>query len=1212
MPLTSRSAFFAPPDQDQRELALDPRRSVIVQAPAGSGKTDLLTRRFLRLLAEVDDPKEIVAITFTRAAAAEMRHRILAELEKAAGTTRDLSGDEFSTDALAARAMARSREREWKLPELAGQLRISTIDSFCRDLAIQQPIFSGIGNRLDIHARPAELYRKAARATLAKLGDAAYPEASGAIRELLLWRDNGWKELEGLLEKMLAQRDRWMHGFVLSSEKDWEALRARLERPFAQEVRATLESLSQLLDRASMDEAHLLARFACEQKERELYRALAELAEFPHGPYADNAALEEGRIAYLCVANLLLNGEGGFREKIDKTLGFPPEHLDEKFRMQQLLAQLSAVPGLREALVAVRKLPPARYTEEDWGIIRASFVLLRHAVGELETVFAEAGAVDFVKVAQLARSILSGADQLPSDAAMAVADEIRHLLVDEFQDTSRRQHEFVTSLIEAWPEAAGRTIFVVGDPMQSIYFFRDAEAELFHRVRERGFELGDGDAFPLDVAKLSSNFRTDHELVTRLNEAFTAVFAADDGSGIEFAAAEPARSASTEDGVRLGIHVNFMPDARTGGGSTREEVARERDGALATNIAEMLALIRVHVGRLEAKREQGEKYRIAVLGRARTALAPIAEALRETGIPFRAVELETLKDRPEILDVVALTRAVLNEQDRVSWLGVLRAPWCGFSAAELHAIAGADGASYPLTPIRQLLRERMGRLASESQRAAERVLEAFAAVPEMRAMLPNAPTGTLMQQMWRALGGERCVDDAARANVDLFWKLLDRLPGGEQDLQGPGLDAALEELCALPDPATSSDYGVQLMTIHKSKGLEFEVVIVPELQAHGAGNKTDLLSWMERGLLEPGDDGDISEFLIAPVQFKGRDPGKAKAWVGQVRGEREAQEMRRIFYVAATRARDELHLFARPEYRRGRDGARVLTDPSKCLLANAWPAFGDEIRKRFEVWRTAKEEKATDSEMVVESMAAASDNVIAFPRPTMLRRLPTSFESRTEPLIAKSTDSFAVSGEPEAYRRHEGGQMSRAMGNAIHRLLEELARLRSTHDWAGARARLAEWRPRIVTMARSTGIAPAQAERIAAEAMECAVRVSGDLQGQWVLSPHADAASESGWAGLVGKALHQVRVDRIFRAGAAPMESGDDALWIIDYKTAYVEGAREAADVRALRDAFLPQMELYAEVLRNLHGGARPVRAGLYYPRMLILDWWEIQGKDRS
>src|SRR5579872_5353899 len=198
----------APPDQAQRVSALDPQRSILVQAPAGSGKTDLLTRRFFRLLAEVDDPSQIVAITFTKAAAAEMRHRILSELEQAGAQS--AADDENSMESLAARALDHSRRLNWRLLELSSQLRISTIDSLCRDLAIQEPIHSGIGNNLQINERPAELYRVAVRATLEKLGDPEYPDLSNAIQSLLLWRDNNWKELEELLVNMLGQRDRWM------------------------------------------------------------------------------------------------------------------------------------------------------------------------------------------------------------------------------------------------------------------------------------------------------------------------------------------------------------------------------------------------------------------------------------------------------------------------------------------------------------------------------------------------------------------------------------------------------------------------------------------------------------------------------------------------------------------------------------------------------------------------------------------------------------------------------------------------------------------------------------------------------------------------------------------------------------------------------------------------------------------------------------------
>ena len=234
-----------------------------------------------------------------------------------------------------------------------------------------------------------------------------------------------------------------------------------------------------------------------------------------------------------------------------------------------LIAALAAVPGLETALAAVRNLPSARYTEEEWKIVKACFTLLRQAAGELQVVFAEAGAVDFTEVAQIAQRVLRGEDDLPTDAALAVSDNIRHLLVDEFQDTSRRQHQLLSSLIAAWPERAGRTCFVVGDPMQSIYFFRDADAELFPRVKALGLEIPCPDsqiAEPLlfDSVSLTANFRTTPGLVERLNQAFEQIFAADDGSGITFSSAQPAPEERAGAGPPFTLHLDFVPQAGRG------------------------------------------------------------------------------------------------------------------------------------------------------------------------------------------------------------------------------------------------------------------------------------------------------------------------------------------------------------------------------------------------------------------------------------------------------------------------------------------------------------------------------------------------------------------------------------------------------------------------------------------------------------------------
>jgi ATP-dependent exoDNAse (exonuclease V) beta subunit len=1265
-----------PPDQAQREQALDSARSILVQAPAGSGKTTLLAERFLRLLGEVDSPGQVVAITFTIAAAAEMRHRILGELEKAAGakaqhflsdncgttevvpcykasqlsslsadntsplsrlsadntsrlssfsadntsplsrlsadTTSQLSSlsaaslvpeEESSIEFHARRALERSEALGWKLLDLPAQLRIATIDSFCRELALQQPLLTGLGGGLEIAEQPEELYRRAARETLRKI-DETDSALSAAIENLLLWRDNGWQEMEALLVTMLGSRDRWMHGFVLEREPDWDSLRARLERPFASAVRESLSELSRLLDQVpgAREEALTLARFACEQSSGALHRELAELVELPSAPFAD---VDEARQAHLSLAELLLIGVGTFRKQITIRLGFPADRKKEKGRLLELIAALAAVPGLEAALAEVRTLPPARYSEDEWEIVKACFTLLRHAAGELRIAFAEAGRVDFIEVAQIAQRVLRGEDGQPTDAAIAVSDNIRHLLVDEFQDTSRRQHQLLSSLIAAWPEREGRTCFVVGDPMQSIYFFRDADAELFPRVKTLGLEVPHDEPLLFDFVPLTANFRTAPELVKKNNEIFVEVFAVNNENNVTYSSANPFPEERTSSALPFSLHLKFVPPAvygqSSGPGNAGEESHEEQ-------IDEIIALIRSQMSRIEAAKASGGKYRVAVLGRAKKHLAPIAQALREAAIPFRAVELEKLADRPEVLDALALARALLNPQDRVAWLGVLRAPWCGLSLGDLHTLAGSDEVASRSRTVPELLAERLSLLSEEGRAAAGRVLHALTAASALRAAQPTASLGSWLEAVWLRLGGAACADATARANLNLLWSCLDRLPNGEEDLLGASLDAALDKLTALPDPEAASDSGVQLMTIHKSKGLEFEVVIVPELQAGSGRGRWKMLSWLERGLTQPDDSGEITEFLIAPFQRKGEERGSAKAWVDSVYRERESQEMRRILYVAATRAREELHLFARPACKTEADGSLSLAEPVNSLLATAWPALEAEVRARFAEWNADRTAAQMPDEQVVESIAAAGSNLLVMParmRYPLLRRLPVDFRPAAYEAGALSSPVSAVG----IYSRHEGGMLSRALGTAVHSLLEELARLRTTLDEESARLALAHIEPRVAAQARSVGIDRPQAAQIAADALQLALNASHDPIGSWILSPHTDAASEVSWAGVVDGGLRAVRVDRVFRAGATPGSEGDDCWWIIDYKSAHTGVSDPATALPALRKLFAPQIEAYAEILRRLHGreaSGCAIRAGLYYPHMLLLDWWQL------
>ena len=313
-------------------------------------------------------------------------------------------------------------------------------------------------------------------------------------------------------------------------------------------------------------------------------------------------------------------------------------------------------------------------------------------------------------MAQTALAVLQSSDGQPTDAAITVADQIHHLLVDEFQDTSRRQHALLRSLIAAWPEREDRSCFVVGDPMQSIYFFRDADAELFPRVKTLGLEIPGSDPLVFDPVALTSNFRTRAALVEHLNENFQKVFAQDDGSGITFASANPARTVVPPSLAPFKLHLKFQPQVKVSRFVDVDE-KNEPEDLRTAQIDDIVALIQSHTERMEQARAAGQNYRVAVLGRTRNALAPIAQALREAHIPFRAVDLEQLASRPEVLDALALARAVLNPLDRVAWLGVLRAPWCGLSLADLHALTSADSPELLARPVPQLLAERLERLS---------------------------------------------------------------------------------------------------------------------------------------------------------------------------------------------------------------------------------------------------------------------------------------------------------------------------------------------------------------------------------------------------------------------------------------------------------------------------------------------------------------------
>ncbi|HSH40790.1 MAG TPA: UvrD-helicase domain-containing protein, partial [Arenicellales bacterium] len=426
-------------DQAVRDRALDIHGSFIVQAPAGSGKTELLIQRYLNLLAHVREPEEIVAITFTRKAASEMRERIIATLRRAADDAGECDGEDVAGArlALARRAIANDRRRGWQLVSHPARLQIQTIDALCLSLTRQLPWLSGFAAPSGILDDSRAAYRRAAMETIRLLG-AGTEDWRASLERFMVHVDNDMASATGLLSAMLASRDQWLR--YLGGE---QLSRTRLEAAWREVVDSRLERLAVMFPAASKSSLVACADAAAEH--------LAGSGDDPGArawlagdgfPQPEAAELPRWRF----MADLLLTRSGQWRRKVNKNQGFPPQ-TEAKRAMQALLDSFAGDDELARRLAAVETLPAPGFSVEQAGVLDAMVAVLKLAVAQLQVVFEETGQVDFVEVALRAQQALGGLEE-PSDLALKLDYRIAHLLVDEFQDTSLGQHRLLQLLTQ--------------------------------------------------------------------------------------------------------------------------------------------------------------------------------------------------------------------------------------------------------------------------------------------------------------------------------------------------------------------------------------------------------------------------------------------------------------------------------------------------------------------------------------------------------------------------------------------------------------------------------------------------------------------------------------------------------------------------------------------------------------------------------------------
>ncbi|MFZ2089747.1 MAG: UvrD-helicase domain-containing protein, partial [Desulfobaccales bacterium] len=874
-----------PHDQKARDWALDPQGSFHLEAPAGSGKTAVLLARFLTLLAQINEsPREILTLTFTRKAAGEFRERAMKYFWSQETPEPNLPPHERLLLDLAGQALGHLDKKNLVhqyllVPE---RLPVNTFHGFCTQLLRAAPHEAGVP--LDFQLlesdSEAEWQKQEALEELRRRLNARPQE--DPLRQALVHRlvrlNNNWPRLARELRDLLSRRD---------TLKDFLALaRGSLE---AEDYAALME------ERLSRAMAHILRPLAAGLEETELGRRWPDFlaayqrdGEFtlPAGP---PAASPQDLGPWQNLAEVLLTKNGGLRKKWPKSLvgSHWPEALGE------------LPPDFLARLKECRTLPRELFSLQEVDAVQDLILLLNAAWEVYQELCRQRRVLDFIALEEAALRLLNAEN--PGDLLLRLDWRLRHILVDEFQDTSDNQMELLCRLLSGWTPGDGRTLTVVGDPKQSIYGWRQARLHLFLESRQ-GLTCEGGRTLPLAPLSLTTNFRSTPTLITWVNRVFGETIMANPllTGGLKFAEAHPGPARQDGEPPRLALFAH----------EDKYEARAREARCLAQRISEVLMDL-----------PPGEH--LAVLLFARTHLAAYLTALQESGLVPRVREGLKLTDSLVVQHLHHLARALVRPQDDVAWATALSGPWAEPDLAALAGCAQAPGMVWPeklgayadtpqipanlanLAPILLAARERVGREALAP--TLERFLEEAQAWPNIAA--------------WEGALGV--------ASAQAYLKLLAESEVGLPEATFAKADFALDAAFQPPDPR-AEDSPVEVLTVHGAKGLEFHTVFLPFLDWQPLkmdGNQPPPF------LLEeiPGARAHVLG-LAPPAWLTGKD--SSYRLVKDLKKSRVLAEARRVFYVALTRAQKRLCLSGVLSSSKGN-----LAPPPESPLAWLWQHY---------------------------------------------------------------------------------------------------------------------------------------------------------------------------------------------------------------------------------------------------------------------------------
>ena len=886
-------------DSLQRRQALNPTESYIVSAPAGSGKTGLLTQRYLKLLSTVRFPEEVLAITFTQKAASEMSRRIYESLEFAANNPRPESEFSAINYDLATAVLERSQKSGWHLLDMPNRLRVRTIDSFSRYIATQFSIEAGMLDVSNPSENPEPMYLESARSIIANLEDKNDP-LHESIKTLVSLTGNNLNSLERLLSEMLPTREQWLP-IIYSAANNADYFISVINNLIETRLEATEEKLLPIIG-----ELVALTDYAAQNVDADKNPALFNLVGITETP---TSTAQDAHI-WKTLATMLVTDKGTFRKSITKKQGFPTTGKEEKARMLELVDYCTSIDGLEEALASLKDLPNPTLDIDQKESLNALAEVLPALAAELNIVFTKYNTCDFASITLSALNAMKQNDDNISDITMRLDYNLKHILIDEFQDTSSAQNQLVASLVEGWMPGDGRTLFIVGDAMQSLYSFRNASVSLFANVQR--YPIGPIQCSPL---ALSTNFRSEQGIVDWVNTSFTKAFPQEtdiNRGGIPYSAATSIKQNTQEKSVNF---VGF-----TGNGYEEAE---------AKVVADTCKTII----------DKNPADSIAILIKSRSHLKQIVPQLLKNKLHWDALNIDPLESRMPVQDILSLTKALSSVADRISWLALLRAPTVGLTLDDIIKITNSTKQSKYTgdAVLEQLIavtnNEHDADISPRGRQILDRVVPILTDAYNQsgRATLRN-----LVEKTWLELGGANTLNENDNKDVRQILELIEKHESAAKIRDWSNFELAIKKLFGQPSSDTDKNDtpAIQIMTIHASKGLEFDHVILPGLSRASGRSSKALMQWH----LSSNEENEPS-LLIAPAGAHDMDESDLYEYLRKEKSAREVLEQTRLMYVATTRAVKSLTMTAKLKPK----GDSFEKPASSLSIARIWPGLVGEL-----------------------------------------------------------------------------------------------------------------------------------------------------------------------------------------------------------------------------------------------------------------------------